>query len=70
MILKELSFAEAALALPAPERAGLAKLLLDSLEGDLRSDDEISNELQLRFQKLRSGDDTGMTFEEVFDEAL
>jgi|GEM_PF-1071873 len=70
MILKDLAFAEAALALPAPERAALAQLLMDSLENDPRPDDEIRNELRLRFQKLRAADDAGMTFEQVFDKAL
>ncbi len=70
MILKDVSFAEEALSLPASERAGLARLLVESLEGDPRSDDDVRNALQLRFQKLRSGDDTGMSFEQVFGEAL
>lgn len=70
MIVKDVSFAEEALSLPASERAGLARLLVESLEGDLRSDDEIRKELQLRFQKLRSGADSGMTFDQVFGEAL
>ncbi len=70
MILKDVSFAEEALSLPAPERAGLARLLVESLEGDPRSDDDVRNALQLRLQKLRSDDDTGMSFEQVFGEAL
>ena len=70
MILKDVSFAEEALSLPASERAGLARLLVESLEGDPRSDDEVRRDLQLRFQNLRSGADTGMTFEQVFGEAL
>lgn len=70
MILKDVSFAEEALSLPASERAGLARLLVESLEGDPRSDDDVRRDLQLRFQKLRSGADTGMTFEQVFGEVL
>ena len=70
MIVKDVSFAEEALSLPASERAGLARLLVESLEGDPRSEDEVRKELQLRFQKLSSGADTGMTFEQVFGEAL
>lgn len=70
MILKDVTFAEEALSLPASERAGLARLLVDSLEGDPRSDEEVHRDLQLRFQKLSSGDDTGMTFEQIFGEAL
>jgi putative addiction module component (TIGR02574 family) len=61
-------FAEEALSLPASERAGLARLLVESLEGDPRSDEEVRKELKLRFQNLRSGADTGMTFEQVFGE--
>ena len=70
MILKDVSFAEEALALPAPERAGLARLLVESLEGDSRSDEDVRRDLQLRFQSLRTGADAGMTFEQVFGEAL
>lgn len=70
MIVKDGSFAEEALSLPASERVGLARLLVESLEGDPRSNEEISRDLQLRFQKLRSGNDKGMTFEQVFGEAL
>ena len=70
MIIKDITFVEEALSLPASERAGLARLLVDSLEGDPRSNEEIHRDLQLRFTKLRSGEDTGMTFGQVFDETL
>ena len=70
MIVKDVSFAEEALSLPASERAGLARLLVESLEGDPRSNEEVRKDLQLRFEKLRSGDDAGMTFDQVFGEAL
>ncbi len=70
MIVKDVAFAEEALSLPASERAGLVKLLVDSLEGEPRSNEEIRTELQNRLQSLRSGDDKGMTFEQVFGEAL
>jgi putative addiction module component (TIGR02574 family) len=60
--------AEEALALPAAQRAGLAQLLIDSLEGDKRSDAEIRAMLESRLQALRSGKDGGMSFEEVFGE--
>lgn len=70
MSVKDVAFAEEALSLPAAERAGLVKLLVDSLEGEPRSNDEIRADLQRRFQDLRCGDDKGMTFGEVFDEAL
>ena len=70
MIVKDVAFAEEALSLPASERAGLARLLVESLEGDPRLSEEIRKDLQLRFERLRSGDDTGMTFDKVFGEAL
>ncbi len=70
MIVKDVAFAEEALSLLASERAGLARLLVDSLEGDPRSDEGIHRDLQLRFEKLRSGADKGMSFEQVFGEAL
>ncbi len=70
MIVKDVAFAEQALSLPASERAGLARLLVDSLEAEPRSSDEIRSDLQLRLERLRSGGDTGMTFDQVFGEAL
>jgi putative addiction module component (TIGR02574 family) len=70
MIVKDVAFAEEALSLPASERAGLVKLLVDSLEGEPRSNEEIRTEFQKRLQSLRSGDDKGMTFEQVFGEVL
>lgn len=70
VIINDIAFAEEALSLPATERAGLARLLVESLEGDPRSNEEIRRDLQLRFEKLRSGEDTGMTFNQVFGEAL
>jgi hypothetical protein len=41
--------AEEALSLPLSERPALAKLRVDRLEGDSRSDEDIRTELQLRF---------------------
>lgn len=70
MIVKDVSFAEEALSLPVSERAGLARLLVESLEGDPRSNQEVRKDLQLRFENLRSGEDGGMTFDQVFGEAL
>jgi putative addiction module component (TIGR02574 family) len=70
MIVKDVAFAEEALSLPASERAGLVKLLVDSLEGEPRSNGEIQVDLQHRLKNLRSGDDPGMTFEQVFGENL
>lgn len=70
MIVKDVALAEEALSLPASGRAGLARLLVESLEGDPRSNEEIHSNLKLRFEKLRSGEVTGMTFDQVFGEAL
>ena len=70
MIVKDVAFAEEALSLPASERAGLAKLLVESLEGDPRSNEDIRKDLELRFENLRSGADKGMTFDQVFGEGL
>lgn len=70
MVVKDVAFAEEALSLPASERAGPVKLLVDSLEGEPRSNEEIRTELQKRLQSLRSGDDKGMNFEQVFGEVL
>jgi putative addiction module component (TIGR02574 family) len=66
MALMNLSLAEQALTLSAAERAELAKLLIDSLEEDPRTDAEIKADLESRLEKLRSGADKGLTFEEVF----
>ena len=69
VIVKDVTFAEEALSLPASERAGLVRLLVDSLDGEARSNEEISADLQVRLEKLRSGADPGMTFDQVFGEA-
>lgn len=45
MIVKDVAFAEEALSLPASERAGLARLLVESLEGDPRSNEDIRMDL-------------------------
>jgi putative addiction module component (TIGR02574 family) len=58
--------AEEALALPANQRAELARLLIDSLEGDRRSDTEIRRVLETRLVALTSGKDAGHSFEEIF----
>jgi putative addiction module component (TIGR02574 family) len=70
MSVKDLAFAEEALALPASERAGLARLLVASLEGDPRLSEEIHQELQRRLTHLRSAEDPGLTFDQVFGESL
>ncbi len=70
MIVKDITFAKEALSLPASERAGLVRLLVESLEGDPRLNEEICKDLQFRFEKLRSGVDKGMAFHQVFGETL
>ncbi len=50
----------------AGERADLAKLLIQSLTDDPRSDAEIRADLAKRFEDLVSGADKGLSFEEVF----
>jgi putative addiction module component (TIGR02574 family) len=60
--------AEEALSLPPDERASLARLLLDSVKEDGRSDAEIRAELQSRLARLKSGEDAGLSFEAVFGE--
>jgi putative addiction module component (TIGR02574 family) len=66
MALNHLTIAEEVLGLPQNERADLAKLLIESLEGDSRSDEEIKAELTRRLSDLTSGKDNGLTFNEVF----
>jgi putative addiction module component (TIGR02574 family) len=60
--------AEEALSLPPNERASLARLLLDSVKEDGRSDAEIRADLQIRLARLKSGEDPGLSFEAVFGE--
>ncbi len=66
MPLINLAVAEEALSLSPSERAELAKLLIQSLEGDRRTDQELKAELSRRLEALRSGSDPGLTFEQVF----
>jgi len=66
MALTNLDVAEEALSLAPAERAELARLLIQSLEHDPRTDAEIKDDLTRRFNDLISGRDTGLTFEEVF----
>ncbi len=60
------SIIEEVLSLSTRERAGLARLLVKSLEGDPRTDDEIRADLHSRLEALMSGEDTGLSFEQVF----
>jgi putative addiction module component (TIGR02574 family) len=66
MALTNLAVAEEALSLSPDERADLAKLLIQSLESDRRSDAEIKADLKRRLDDLISGKDAGLGFEEVF----
>jgi putative addiction module component (TIGR02574 family) len=58
--------AEEALSLSPEDRAALARLLIQSLEMDSRSDAEIKAELNSRLEQLLSKKDKGLTFHEVF----
>lgn len=66
MAFNNLAMAEEALSLSPAERADLARLLIQSLENDHRSDAEIKTELTRRLDELVSGKDTGLNFEQVF----
>jgi putative addiction module component (TIGR02574 family) len=70
MSLTSVYLAEEVLALPVDQRRMLAKLLMDSVQDDGRSDDQIRDELRARLDDLKSGRDPGMSFEEVFGEKL
>jgi putative addiction module component (TIGR02574 family) len=67
MPLTNVSVAEEALCLPPEDRAKLAQLLIQSLEGDDRTDEAIKRELASRLEALRSGTDPGLAFDEVFN---
>jgi putative addiction module component (TIGR02574 family) len=72
MALTNLAVAEEALSLslsPA-DRADLARLLIQSLEDDSRTDAEIKDDLTRRLKDLVSGKDSGLTFQEVFGSPL
>jgi putative addiction module component (TIGR02574 family) len=66
MALMHLDVAEEALSLSPVERANLAKLLIQSLEEDSRTDAEIKADLNQRLKDMLSGKDSGLTFAEVF----
>lgn len=70
MPLTNLAVAEEALSLSPAERAELAKLLIQSLERDGRTDDQIKAELARRLEQLGWGADPGLSFEEVFKVSL
>ena len=64
--MTNVSVAEEVLSLSPAERAALARLLIESLEGERRTDKEIKAELTNRLAKLKSGEDPGLSFDEVF----
>ncbi|HXP61383.1 MAG TPA: addiction module protein [Dongiaceae bacterium] len=69
MPLTNLTVAEEALSLSPEDRAALAKLLIQSLETDSRTDGEIKAELNSRLERLLSKKDNGLDFHEVFGRA-
>jgi len=69
MPLTNLAMAEEALSLTPSERAELAKLLVQSLEEDPRTDAAIKADLTRRLNDLLSGKDAGLTFNQVFEPA-
>jgi putative addiction module component (TIGR02574 family) len=69
MPITNLAVAKQALSLPLGERAELARLLLQSLEGDSRTDEAIKAALIQRLEDLVSGKDPGLTFNQVFKNA-
>jgi putative addiction module component (TIGR02574 family) len=66
MALDNLAVAEEALSLSPSDRIELAKLLIQSLQGDDQTDDEIKAQLNRCLEDLISGKDPGLTFEQVF----
>ncbi|MFN3407928.1 MAG: addiction module protein [Limisphaerales bacterium] len=54
MNISNLAVAEEALSLPSADRAGLARLLIQSLENDPRTDAEIRDDLARRLDDLVS----------------
>ncbi len=70
MPLTNVAVVEEALSLSPLDRAELAKLLLQSLEEDPRTDQQIKADLAQRLQRLRSGADAGLSFEHVFNTSL
>ncbi|MDO8539713.1 MAG: addiction module protein [Opitutaceae bacterium] len=70
--LQHTALATQALDLPASERAQLALLLFDSVEGDGANlwPGALVDELRRRAEELRSGKVKGLTSEEVFGESL
>ena len=69
MPLTNLSVAEEALSLSTEDRAALAKLMIQSLETESRTDAEIKSDLNRRLEQLLSKKDQGLAFQEVFGPA-
>ena len=70
MPLTNLTVAEEALSLSPEDRAALARLMIESLETDSRTDSEIKAELNSRLEELLSKKDAGLAFHEVFARTL
>jgi putative addiction module component (TIGR02574 family) len=70
MALTNFAVAEEALSLSPAERADLARILIESLEDDSRTDEQIKEDLTRRFEALTSGADSGLTFAQVFGQPL
>ena len=70
MAFMNLAVAEDALSLSPSERVELAKLLIQSLEDDPRTDAEIKADLSRRLKDLVTGKDPGLSFREVFGSQL
>ncbi len=66
MAFTSIPLADEALSLPPEQRHQLALLLVASLETNGPSDDELKRILQSRLNDLRSGQDRGLSFNEVF----
>jgi len=62
--------AEEALSLPPTERTKLVELLADSLNGDPIASSDLGALLHSRSLALKSGEDKGLSFDEVFGEPL
>jgi hypothetical protein len=66
MPLTNLSVAEEALSLSPHDRAALARLLIESLANDPRTDAEIKTDLTNRLECMLLKSDEGLAFDEVF----
>ena len=69
MPLTSLTVAEEALSLSPEGRAALARLSIERLSTDSRTDAEIKTELNSRLEELLSKKDAGLALHEVFGRA-